>query len=196
MPPSRQHVVLRALVLATALAASMAGCGSTGPAMPSAAAGALASAPASVGASESAAFDPQPTAASGDPFVAWPAFAACLRAHGLDVADPELDAAGEPHWGDDLKRSLTQPVRAACSPIIAVVDEGGTLRGHGVPSYSFDSLVAHAACVRAHGLSEWPDPDANATNWVWPPSFGRTDPAVLTAIDACESALVQATATP
>ena len=137
-----------------------------------------------------------PSGAITDPFVAWPAFAACLRAHGLQVADPEVDASGNPQWADDLKANITDAIRAECAPIIAAVDEGGTLKGgRRSATYSFDSEIAHAACMREHGLANWPDPNPNETGGM-PEGFDKADPTVLAALSACESLLVETTASP
>jgi hypothetical protein len=139
-----------------------------------------------------------PSGAITDPFVAWPAFAACLRAHGLQIADPEVDANGDPHWGDDLKKNITDAIRADCSPIIAAIDEGGTVKGgsRSRHTYSFESEVAHAECMREQGLANWPDPNPNDSGGVMPPGFDKADPTVRAALIACEPLLIETTASP
>jgi hypothetical protein len=135
-----------------------------------------------------------PSGVSTDPAVAWPAFAACLRAHGLNVADPVLNDQGEAQFtpGLDLKTLVAPAIEQACSPLIA----GVTGTKAGAKSYDFDSLVAHAACLRQHGMPNYPDPDPNATVQQLAPGFSKADPVVNAALVACQSLLVQISPSP
>jgi hypothetical protein len=187
---------IRQSILTLTLAAVTVACGADGSSVPNGLPVADGSAP-PVAAASGDAGSPLPSGAITDPLVAWPAFAACLRAHGLQIADPQVDANGDPHWGDDLKRLITDTVREACNPIIAAIDEGGTLKG-GRPrhTYSFDSEVAHAACMREHGFPDWPDPNPNEERGVMPPGFDKADAAVRAGLIACEPLLVETSPSP
>ena len=139
---------------------------------------------------------PSPSGAITDPAAAWPAYASCLRAHGLDVPDPEIDPNGDPTWADgvDIKAGMNDQIRTDCGPIIATITSSGDRRPR--RTYSFDSLVAHAACLRTHGLVDYPDPDPNDLAAGMPPGFDKSDQAVYDALVACESLLVETTASP
>jgi len=197
MPLFRSRM-LRSLMLALGVAALTGGCNSAANALPTALPGVGESA--APGADASGVANPSgalPSGAITDPAEAWPAFAACLRAHGANVADPEVDQNGDPHWGDDLKRYMTEPIHAACKDIIAAIDEGGTSKGGRVrPAFSYDSQLAHAECMRSHGFPTWPDPDANSDGWSMPEGFDKADPKVLAGLIACEPLLDEATASP
>ncbi|HEY4754384.1 MAG TPA: hypothetical protein VIH37_13960 [Candidatus Limnocylindrales bacterium] len=122
--------------------------------------------------------------------MAWPAFAACLRAHGLQVPDPVLDSQGQPNFGSlDLKSMITPAIATDCQPIVA-----GFRATKGLTNYSFQSLVAHAACLRQHGLSNYPDPDPNASEQHLAPGFDKSDPTVNRALVACHALLVEVSA--
>jgi hypothetical protein len=168
------------IVAVTALVA-LAGCGGTTPMLPSVPGG---SGPRSSGPTAAgSAAEP----ASSDPAIAWPAFAACLRAHGLDVADPRVDERGQPDFGSvDLESLVTPAVQAACGPVIAGVTAAKSTQ----KTYDFDSLVAHAACMREHGLPDYPDPDPNAAVQALPPGLDKADPTVDAALRACVPLLV------
>jgi hypothetical protein len=194
---------MASLICAFLIFATAAACSPTANALPTAlpeAAGSAAPKPNASGlAPVAAASGAVPSGAITDPAVAWPAFAACLRAHGLDVADPEVDDNDDPVWtsGVDLKRLITDQMLDDCGPIVAAVnDSGGRGKDHARPSFSFDSLVAHATCMREHGLTEWPDPDPDVLDAGMPAGFDKTDTNVLAALIACENLLVEATASP
>ena len=76
------------------------------------------------------------------PASAWPAFAACLRAHGANVADPVLDKNGDPQWAGEIKQFMTESVRAACQPIIAALE--GQKGGRNRPTFTLESELAFA----------------------------------------------------
>ncbi len=173
---SRFHAgALRSLVLAGILAAVGAACSPAPNALPTVLPGAGESAPASADATGGPASS-LPSGAITDPAEAWPAFAACLRSHGLQVADPEVDANGDPSWtGGDFKKLITAQIQTDCNPIIAAVNEAGG-KGRQRPSYSYESQVAHADCMREHGLADWPDPDPNDLSAGMPAGYRQARP--------------------
>lgn len=184
---------LRRLGFAAMLAATAAACAPAQNALPTALPVAQPSAQASAGpagGAESA----LPSGALTDPAQAWPAFAACLRAHGLQVADPEVDDNGDPVWATDIKQGMTNKIQADCAPTIAGVSD--TKDGRHRPTYTYESELANAACMRDHGLTNWPDPDPNNLAAQMPPGFDKADPSVYAALVACEHVLVEATASP
>jgi ABC-type phosphate transport system substrate-binding protein len=134
-----------------------------------------------------------PRASSGsggstDPAEAWSAWAACLRSQGLAVADPSIDPHGAPQFapGLDLEHLVTPAMHTACDPLIQSVTAN---KGSG-STYTFDSLVAFAGCLRQHGLPNYPDPDPNAPQGL-APGYDKADPTVTAAIDACHDLLVR-----
>jgi hypothetical protein len=128
------------------------------------------------------------TGGSTDPSEAWPAWTACLRSHGLVVADPSINPHGQPEFppGLDLEHLVTQPMHTACDSLIQNV----TTNKGGGSTYSFDSLVLFAGCLRQHGLPSYPDPDPNEPQRL-APGYDKGDPAVSAAIDACHDLLVR-----
>jgi len=136
---------------------------------------------------------PLPSGAIADPMVAWPAFAACMRDHGLEIPDPEVDANGDPHWTDDFKRLITEEVRTACNPIISAITETGGSGRRTPRSYSFESLVANAQCMREHGLPDYPDPIPDQFNQGLADGYDKGNATVLSALIACEGVLVETT---
>ena len=144
MPLLRSRTV-RILTLALSLAAATAACGPAANALPTALPGAGGSCPVRRRVPTRPA--PLPSGALTDPAEAWPAFAACLRAHGANIADPVLDKNGDPQWAGEIKQYMTEPVRAACQPILAATRRpGATSRNRA--TFTFESELANAACMR------------------------------------------------
>jgi hypothetical protein len=184
---------VRRVALSLAFIAAVAACASPSTGLPTAAPVSGGAAPPAAASGDPAAV---PSGALTDPAQAWPAFAACLRAHGLNVPDPDIDENGDPIWSNDvdLKKDISEPARRACNPIIAAIRESGPKRPRA--TYTFESLVAHAACMRGHGVPTWPDPDPNDLQAGMPEGFDKRDPIVYPALVACESKLVETTASP
>ena len=192
MPLLRSRRV-RILTLALSLAAATGACGATANGLPTALPGesGVASSAAAAAADPSGA---DPSGASTDPAVAWPAFAACLRAHGATVADPVLDKNGDPQWAGEIKQYMTAPVQAACQPILAGLEGKGDKPNR--PTFTLESELAFAACIREHGFPTWPDPISTTDAGRMPEGFNKEDPAVFAALDACNHVLVESTASP
>ena len=177
----------------------VAGCGSGGggglpTALPdpstAAATGAAPGASSAAGSSSS----PVPSGLSTDPAVAWPAYAACLRSHGVDTPDPVIDENGDASWGSgfEVKDHITRPIEKDCGPLISALTKSGGKPRH---SYTYESEVAHSACLRDHGLTSYPDPDPDNPGRL-APGYDKGDPAVFAALTACESVLIEQTASP
>ncbi len=196
MPPTTRAgsrpVAAVVVVVALAIALTVAACAAWPAQLPTAVAGSAASGSGSSSAASAAV--PSPSGVSSDPAVAWPAFAGCLRAHGLDVPDPALGSDGQPQFpaGLDLKTLITPAMDHDCSPILAAITAS---KGQSSHSYTFESLVAHAACLRAHGLTSYPDPNPNDPPQL-APGYLKSDPTVNAALVACQGTLVDAAASP
>jgi len=189
MSPMRSRTV-RILTLALSLAAATVACGTAGNGLPNALPSAGGPAPSGAEASPGA----DGSGALTDPAEVWPAFAACLRAHGANIADPVLDKNGDPQWAGEIKQYMTEPVRAACQPILAGLE--GQSDKPNRATFTFESELANAACMRTHGFPTWPDPISTTDTGSMPEGFDKADPAVRAALIACESVLVETTASP
>jgi hypothetical protein len=190
MPLLRSRTV-RILVLALSLGAATAACDQAANALPTALPGVNGPAPSAAAAEPSGAL---PSGALTDPAEAWPAFAACLRAHGANVADPVLDRNGDPQWAGEIKQYMTAPVQAACQPILAALESQGDKPNR--PTFTFESELAFAGCMREHGFPTWPDPISTTDAGSMPEGFNKEDPAVFAALDACNHVLVETAASP
>ena len=137
---------------------------------------------------------PLPSGALTDPAEAWPAYAACLRSHGLQVADPEVDDNGDPVWATDIKQGMSRKIDSDCAPTIAALTKNDDRRNR--PSYTYESELAHAACLREHGLPDWPDPDPDNREGRMPDGYDKADPTVYAGLVACEHLLMELTASP
>jgi len=180
---------LPSLSLAALLAAMVVACSPVANALPTAQPTLVTNADPSADAAS-----PLPSGPLTDPAGAWPAYAACLRSHGLQVDDPEVDGNGDPVWATDIKRGMTRKIDADCGPIIAALTKTGDSR-HRTPN-TYESELAHAACMREHGLTDWPDPDPNKPGGGMPEGYDKADPTVYAGLVACEHVLVEATASP
>jgi hypothetical protein len=190
MPLVRSRT-LRILTLALTLAAATAACGAAANGLPTPLSGESGTAPSAVAPDPSG---PDASSASTDPAVAWPAFAACLRAHGANIADPILDRNGDPQWAGEIKQYMTKPVQEACQPILAALESQGDKPNR--PTFTLESELAFAACIREHGFPTWPDPISTTDAGRMPDGFNKEDPAVFAALDACNHVLVEGTASP
>jgi hypothetical protein len=86
------------------------------------------------------------------------AFARCVRSHGQqDFPDPQV-ANGTPSFPDSAPRVL--PVaQHACGHLVASIPSQFTST-QPVSATDVQTLLAFARCMRAHGLHDWPDPNA------------------------------------
>ena len=121
------------------------------------------------------------------------AFAACLRAQGLDVEDPTVDADGNlrpprPRDAGEEDLDLRHTAMEACSEHLDNVAFG---LGAADRAEREDELLEYAACMRENGY-DMPDPDFSAIGTPGPGAGGgpfgaidRDDPAFQTAQDAC-----------
>ncbi len=105
------------------------------------------------GANDAAAKDPQQRALD---------FARCMRAHGVDMPDPEVDDQGRIKLrigaGGAGRRPAPKKLEAAqkaCGSLI-----GGGDGDRQIDPAERDAMVAFARCMREHGI-DMPDPNGN-----------------------------------
>jgi hypothetical protein len=90
--------------------------------------------------------------------VAMRAFARCVRSHGQqDFPDPQV-ANGVPSFPDSAPRVLPL-AQQACGGIVSSLPARFTST-QPVSSLDLQKLLGFARCMRAHGLHDWPDPNA------------------------------------
>jgi hypothetical protein len=79
-------------------------------------------------------------------------FAECVRAHGVPHF-PDPDATGNFNFAVDVSAATFTAAVNACKAL----QPPGTLSGHRSPSQQ-SAALRFAACVRAHGVRDFPDP--------------------------------------
>jgi len=85
-------------------------------------------------------------------------FAQCVRDHGdPSFPDPTIDAQGNPEFPDGLQKPAPDSaVMQACGSLL------NQLQGQNGSNQGPDpaAMRTFARCMRDHGISDWPDPDA------------------------------------
>ena len=112
---------------------------------------------------------------SADPVAVYHQFAQCVRNHGVpNFPDPTLDAQGRPQLPPGIQKP-PDSVLQACQSILNQLP--ASMRPPGAPVNDPAMMRRFAVCMRAHGIDDWPDPDANG-NFTLPPSLGglKTNP--------------------
>ena len=122
-------------------------------------------------------------------------FARCVREHGYpDFPDPVIkdDGSAEiPPAAEEALNRREATLRPACEPILRRLpaalarDNGDEGAGQASPA-QIAERKRFAKCVREHGASDFPDPDATGAI-IMADSDGRTtfDRATVTAFEAC-----------
>lgn len=131
-----------AVATAAALALAAAGCGSSGP---------------------SSAGGHSSSRAAKSPEQAAYAYARCIRRHGVpSFPDPHVTAT--PGGGASVQQGV--PASAGLSPAIKAAQRAcqhlqpGVGSGHASSGPPKSALLAFARCLRAHGVTNFPDPNA------------------------------------
>lgn len=116
---------------------------------------------------------------------AYLAYARCLRAHGVDEADPTFDQNGSPIWQINPKL-LPQGEVLPCDYLLQGVVNSQS-RQSADPA-RLAAMTRFSQCMRQHGMPGWPDPssDGNGFPTTSDPSL---DPAFQPALAACNSLL-------
>jgi hypothetical protein len=112
-------------------------------------------------------------AASKDPQEAALEFARCMRQHGVDMPDPEVDSQGRMRVTVRAGRGQADPrklneAQRACGHLMG---GGGDGPGKLDPGAE-DAMLAFARCMREHGI-DMPDPTGNGLSFN---SKGKRDP--------------------
>src|SRR6266487_3557410 len=88
------------------------------------------------------------------------AFAQCMRANGL-ASYPDPDPSGRSGAGHDAFDPNDPKVKAATEKCRNLLPGGGE---HAAPNpEAVQQLVAFARCMRANGVADFPDPNADGT---------------------------------
>jgi hypothetical protein len=117
------------------------------------------------------------------------AYSRCMRAHGIkDFPDP--DAKGqiqlETHPGSDIDpdNPTFKAADAACKPLLPPAQQP--------PAHLKEDNLKYARCMRQHGISDFPDPQADGTLQIKAEPGSDLDPnnpRYKTANDACKDLL-------
>ena len=110
-------------------------------------------------------------AGKGDPTGFLAEWAACMRTHGdPDQVDPSIDN----HWGINITIPLSAPETLSnevhggtspCNQYLAAASNALKAEHPAPPAPSNDATgVKYAACMRANGVPNYPDPTGNRTN--------------------------------
>jgi hypothetical protein len=87
--------------------------------------------------------------------------ARCVRAHGLpNFPDPLVRSDGVPQFPDSAPRVPTATQQACRAVAGHIPPEYTVTTATPVSDAEFQRLLGLARCIRAHGVSDWPDPNA------------------------------------
>jgi hypothetical protein len=112
---------------------------------------------------------------SADPAAIYRQFAQCVRDHGQpDFPDPTLDSQGQPQLPPGVEKPPTS-IMQACASILNRLP--ASLRPRSATANDPAMMRRFAQCMRAHGIDDWPDPNADGT-FTMPPTLGniKTNP--------------------
>src|SRR4029077_2034652 len=102
----------------------------------------------------------QPTAAQSEtPAQIWHELVVCARAHGdPTLPDPTVDSNGQATFPPGTEKPSAATM-AACQSIYNRLP--ASVRGGGAPDIPME--IKFAQCMRAQGLSDWPDPNPDGS---------------------------------
>lgn len=112
---------------------------------------------------------------SASPAAIYRQFAQCVRDHGQpDFPDPTVDAQGRAQLPDDVPKP-PDSVMQACASILNRLP--ASLRPRNSTPNDPAMMRRFAQCMRAHGIDDWPDPNADGS-FTMPPTLGniKTNP--------------------
>jgi hypothetical protein len=96
----------------------------------------------------------------------WNEFAACMRQHGVNMADPVLNNEGMPSnalvTGNGSKSAALQGSRACQTQLQAAMKASGASPRTG-PQINYAQAEKFSRCMRAHGLRDFPDPQTGSS---------------------------------
>ena len=116
------------------------------------------------GASQTAATAQSQTSVQQQSRTVWLGYARCVRSHGFpDFPDPAVDSNGKPHFPASPQiKSIGQQEQGNCGRILSRLPAAATDRTP-ITSAGLHQDVLLAACMRRHGLPDWPDPQPDGT---------------------------------
>jgi hypothetical protein len=120
-------------------------------------------------------------------------WASCMRTNGYpNLADPTIDSGGAIHITiTNATNPSSNPTQNSCSPYLNGASKALGGGGAGGPKVSPAKLLAFSKCMRAHGISDFPDPSPGGgiSIHTQPGSdLNPNDPAFQTAQKACAKA--------
>ena len=131
------------------------------------------------------------TAGQQDVAAIWRELVQCARKNGMpNLPDPVIGADGEPHFpgGDpgDPPPSVERNCRHIYDRLPAQADSGGNDEQR--PPTDIPALLRFAACMREHGIADFPDPKPDGTFHLSGTSIERTgkSPRLIAAMRACK----------
>jgi len=115
-------------------------------------------------------------------------FVNCMRAEGIDVADPEPgDATGKSALRFAVENTDKAKLGAAMEKCSRYMPAGG--ENVRLTPEEIEQVRQFARCMRENGAPDWPDPDADGN---FKPGASATinkdDPAVRAALEKCRAA--------
>ena len=172
--PTRFTRVAAGSVLAAATVLALTACSSAGPAASTA---------------------PTTTAAQGDAQILaiGQRYSQCVRDHGISTFPDMVLVAGQLTLPDnaagdaaDAALRANPAARDACGPILSELPPAAQ-KNHVPTAQDRANLVQYARCIRAHGVPEWPDPNADGAFPIagTPLSAQAKSARVLNAEQAC-----------
>jgi hypothetical protein len=117
-------------------------------------------------------------------------FTKCMREHGVNMADPTVDANGNlrlqpPTGSDQPSQAEMQKARDACEQYLQGVTQGFTGQNQ---TESRDALLKYAQCMRKNGY-DMPDPDFSDSANPFGGAVDLDDPTFKKANEACQGNL-------
>lgn len=116
-------------------------------------------------------------------------WAACMREHGVDLADPEFTEDGgmlnRGVPGEEPDVATMERATEACEHL---QPEGGGEFSPEERAEMQDRALEFAQCMREHGFEDWPDPDisGNEMRMMLPEGVDPDDPELRAAQSECE----------
>jgi hypothetical protein len=123
---------------------------------------------------------------SDDPQAQMLAFAQCMRQHGVDMPDPEVDSKGRVRMrigSKDTPRATMEAAQRACQDKAPKMGGGGDEDDN--PQFQEYGLKL-AQCMREHGFEKFPDPTGNGIRITPDMGIDPDDPAFQQAQSDCE----------
>jgi len=91
----------------------------------------------------------------------WHDVVQCARAHGMpNLPDPTIDSKGQAHFPPGVPQP-PQATRQACQSIYNRLP--ASVRNDSAPAPDIAMETRFAQCIRTHGVSDWPDPNADGS---------------------------------